>query len=95
VKMLLMMADATRIGEVRRDLAALGAPGYTVLAVAEGGGSTGIHTGDRVHPGALAMVMVVDDDAGADRLFDAMVRRRTEHGDPVSRFFLMPVERQA
>ncbi len=95
MKMLLMMADAARIDEVRRDLAALGAPGYTVLAVAEGAGRTGIHGGDRVHPGALALVMVVDEAERAERLFEEMVRRRTVHGDPVSRFFLLPVERQA
>ena len=95
MKMLLMMADATRIDSVRKDLATLGAPGYTVLPVAEGRGRTGIHTADRIHPGALAMVMVIDEDASADRLFDEMVKRRDAHGDLMSRLFLMPVERQA
>jgi hypothetical protein len=95
MKMLLMYADAARIDTLRKDLAALGAPGYTVIPVVEGGGRTGIHAGDRVHPGALALVMVIDEDAPADRLFDEMVRRRDAHGDMVSRLFLMPVERQA
>jgi nitrogen regulatory protein PII len=95
MKMVLMMADAARIDVVRRDLASLGAPGYTVIPVVEGGGRTGIHTGDRVHPGALALVMVVDEDARADRLFEEMAKRRDAHGDLMSRLFLMPVERQA
>ncbi len=95
MKMLLMMADAARIHTVKADLAELGAPGYTVIPVAEGGGRTGIHSGDRVHPGALAMVMVVDEDVAAGLLFDEMVKRRATHADDVSRLFLMPVERQA
>jgi nitrogen regulatory protein PII len=95
MKMLMMMADATRIDAVRKDLAALGAPGYTVLPVAEGRGRTGIHKADRIHPGALAMVMVIDEDNSADRLFDEMTKRRDAHGDLMSRLFLVPVERQA
>jgi nitrogen regulatory protein PII len=95
VKMILMMADATRVDAVRRDLAALGAPGYTVLPVAEGGGRTGIHAGDRVHPGALALVMVAEEDDKAERLFEELAKRRNAHGDLLSRLFLMPVERQA
>jgi hypothetical protein len=95
MKMVLMMADATRIEQVRKDLAAVGAPGYTVIPVAEGGGRTGVHTGDRVHPGALALVFVIDDAPNAERLFDEMVKRRDAHGDLVTRLFLLPVERQA
>ncbi len=95
MKMLMMMADATRIDMVRKDLASLGAPGYTVIPVAEGRGRTGIHTADRIHPGALAMVLVFDEAASADRLFDEMAKRRDAHGDLLSRLFLIPVERQA
>jgi hypothetical protein len=95
VKLVLMMADAARLEAVRGDLVALGAPGYTVIPVSEGGGRTGVHTGDRVHPGALAAVMVVEEDAAAERLFEDMVKRRDAHGDRVSRLFLIPVEREA
>jgi nitrogen regulatory protein PII len=95
MKLIMMFADAARVDVVRKDLAELGAPGYTVLPVAEGGGRTGIHTGDRVHPGALALVMVIDEDEPAVRLFDDLARRRDAHGDVLSRLFLMPVERQA
>ena len=70
MKLIMMFADAARVDVIRKDLAELGAPGYTVLPVAEGGGRTGIHTGDRVHPGALALVMVIDEDAPATQLFD-------------------------
>lgn len=95
MKMILMYADANRLDRVRRELATLQAPGYTVLPVVEGAGRTGLHTGDRVHPGALAQVTVIAEDADADRLFEALIQCRNECGDTVSRLFLMPVERQA
>ncbi len=95
MKLVMMMADASRVDALRSDLATLGAPGYTVIPIAEGGGRTGIHTGDRVHPGSLALVMVVDEDARADRLFDELAKRVRAQGDDISRLFLMPVERQA
>jgi nitrogen regulatory protein PII len=95
MKLVMFYADANRLDDVRRDLRELKAPGYTVLPVSEGAGKTGVHSGDRVHPGALALVMVIDEDGAADRLFDELARRRTEHGDHMSKLFLMPVERQA
>ena len=61
----------------------------------EGAGATGLHTGDRVHPGSLALVMVIVDDARAEPRFDELVRRRDAHGDHMSKLFLMPVLRQA
>jgi nitrogen regulatory protein PII len=95
MKMVLIYADANRLDVLRRELAELKAPGYTVIPVAEGAGRTGLHTADRVHPGALALVMVIDEDAAADRLFDELAKRRDAKSDHMSRLFLMPVERQA
>ena len=95
MKMIMILADATRLAEVRQALSHLGAPGYTVLPVEEGAGATGIHSGDRVHPGALALVMVILEDARADSLFDELVRLRDRQGDPMSKLFLLPVLRQA
>lgn len=95
MKLVMFYADANRLDAVRQDLAELHAPGYTVLPVVEGGGRTGVHAGDRVHPGALALVMVIAEDAAADHLFDELARRRDADGDHMSKLFLMPVERQA
>jgi nitrogen regulatory protein PII len=95
MKMILMYADATRLEAVRKCLKELDAPGYTVVPVEEGAGRTGVHTGDRVHPGALALVMVIEEDAKAEAMFDELVRRRDAHGDHMSKLFLMPVLRQA
>lgn len=95
MKMVLIVADAARVDAVRSDLAALGTPGYTVLPVSEGHGRTGVHAGDRVHPGALALVMVIDEDTRAQRVFEEMAKRRDAHGDSVSRLFMIPVEKEA
>ena len=95
MKMIMILADAARLDGVREALRELGAPGYSILPVEEGAGATGVHSGDRVHPGALALVMSIVEDAQADAMFDELARRRDQQGDPVSRLFLLPVLRQA
>jgi len=95
MKMILMMADAVRLDAIRHDLRELGASGYTALPVIEGAGRTGLHAGDRAHPGALVAVMVVEPGDRVIPLFDELVRRRDAAGDQVTRLFLVPVERQA
>ena len=95
MKMVLMMADAARLDAIRADLKELGAPGYTACPVLEGAGRTGIHAGDRVHPGGLVMLMIAADDADAAALFTELVRRRDAVADQVTRLFILPVERMA
>jgi len=95
MKMILIIADAARLEGCRNVLSEMGAPGYTALPVIEGAGRTGLRTGDRVHPGGLAAVLVIDEDAPADRIFEALAQRRDASGDRVTRIFLLPVERQA
>ena len=95
MKMILLMADGARLDDIRRDLAELRAPGYTVLPVEEGAGRSGTHAGDRVHPGAVALVLVVEEAGRADRTFDALCARRDARGDSITRLFLLPVERRA
>ena len=95
MKLVLIVADATRLESCRQVLRDLGAPGYTALPVTEGAGRTGLHAGDRIHPGGLATILVIDEDAPAVRLFEALAARRDASGDPVTRLFLLPVERQA
>ena len=92
--------DAQRVrqvldGLVENALRATPAGGVVTIAVEEGAGRTGVHTGDRVHPGSLALVMVIEEADRAEALFDELVRRRDAHGDHMSKLFLMPVLRQA
>ena len=95
MKMILLLADSERWPAIRDDLHAAGASGYSAMPVLEGAGRTGTHAGDRVHPGALVAVFVIESDETAARLFEGLVKRRDETRDRVSRFFLIPVERQA
>ncbi len=95
MKLVAMIADASRLDAIRGDLDAIGVPGYTVLPVAEGHGRTGWHAGDRVHPGALALVVVIEEDARATRVFEELLTRRDARGDAISRLFLSPVDRMA
>jgi nitrogen regulatory protein PII len=94
VKMLMVMADAARLDMLRGKLVEMGAPGYTVLPILSGAGQTGVHSGDRVHPGALAMVLVVAEAELAGRLFEGLKRCRDECGDTVTRIFVVPVEQR-
>ena len=95
MKLLWIVADAARLGDVQRTLREHGAPGWTVSPVIEGSGRTGVHSADRVHPGGLVNLLCVADDAAASVLFDAVVRARDAAEDSVTRLFLLPVERQA
>jgi nitrogen regulatory protein PII len=95
MKLVWVVADAARLEAVKHTLAAAGAAGWTVMAVEEGAGRTGVHAGDRVHPGALISVVVVADDALAPRLFEAVTTDRDAVGDRVTRVFQLPVERLA
>lgn len=95
MKLALIVADAARLDACREALRELGAPGYTALPVLEGAGRTGLHSGDRIHPGGLVTLLVVAEDAHADSLFEELTRRRDAAGDTITRLFLLPIERQA
>ena len=95
MKMVLVVADAAHIDALQDDLRALGAPGCTMMPVLEGHGRTGVHAGDRVHPGALVTLFTVVEDDDAPALFEGIVARRDAAGDAITRLFLLPVERQA
>lgn len=95
MKMILMMADAGRWPAIREEIRSLGAPGYSAIPVLEGAGRTGVHAGDRIHPGGLVAVFIVEPDEPATQLFEALARRRDAAQDRVSRLYLLPVEREA
>ncbi|HEU4334137.1 MAG TPA: hypothetical protein VFT32_06535 [Candidatus Eisenbacteria bacterium] len=95
MKMILCLVNAARLDALRGELAAAEASGYSVIPVAEGSGRSGVHAGDRVHPGALAAVFVVEEDARAAALFARLTAWRDAASDDLTRFFILPVERQA
>ena len=94
MKLLWIVADAARLAGVKQTLRAGNAPGWTISPVLEGAGRTGVHRADRVHPGALLNIFCVAEDDVATTLFEAVERSREANADPVTRLFLLPVERQ-
>jgi hypothetical protein len=95
MKMLWIVADASHLEAYRHALLTAGAPGYTLLPVLEGAGSTGTHAGDRVHPGALVALACVAEPARSEALFTAVLAAREAAGDRITRVFQWPVERMA
>lgn len=95
MKMLMIFADANRFEAVKRDLQELGAPGYSAIPVIEGSGRTGLHTGDRVHPGNLIALFAVASSDQIDGMFDLLREKRDKAGDAVTRLFVLPVEKQS
>lgn len=95
MKLLWVVADASRLEAMQYVLRDIGASGWTVSPVLEGAGLTGVHTADRIHPGALVNLFCVADDALASRLFEEVRSARDAAGDLITRLFLLPVEQQA
>lgn len=95
MRLLWVIADAAHLDQFKSALREAGAAGWTISPVIEGAGRTGVHTADRIHPGALVSIVCVTDDSLATRLFDALQTARDLAGDLVTRLFLLPVERQA
>ena len=95
MKLLWIVADAGRLVDLKQTLRESGAPGWTISPVLEGAGRTGVHRADRVHPGALLNIFCVAEDGIATKLFEAVDRARQAAADPVTRLFLLPVDRQA
>ncbi len=48
-----------------------------------------------MHPGVLVRLFAVVDDERAIPLFEALVQGRDAGADSITRFFLLPIERQA
>ena len=94
MKLLLAMVDADRLDAVKQAVTEFGVSGYSVMPVLEGAGESGVHAGRRTHPGSLVALWVVADDGQADDLFDTLVGKRDQAKDRVTRFFVLPVERQ-
>lgn len=95
MKMILVVADEARADAFSGYCAELGCGGYTMLPVLQGAGRTGVHAGDRVHPGGLVALFTILEDEKAHAVFDEVVRRRDASGDRISRLFILPVDRQA
>ena len=91
MSMLVVVTDSAAMPAFERALVENGDRGFTVLPTVSGRGRSGMHTGDRVHPGASSLLFLVlpeEDTASALRLLLA-VRDREQVGD-TTKIFSVP-----
>jgi hypothetical protein len=93
MRMLIVVTDPEAVREMERGLLAGGHHGFTVVPNAWGSGRTGLHTGDRVHPGGTSVLFsVVPDEAVAGVVAAIRQARDRAHAAEVTRVFSVPAE---
>ncbi len=78
MKLLVVVVDRDRVGEVTSLLDGAGVTGYSLLPDVLGKGETGAHLGTRAFPGENAMVLALVPPAGAAGLTEGL--RDIKHG---------------
>lgn len=89
--MLVVVTDADAMPAFKRALVESGDRGFTVLPTVSGRGRSGLHAGDRVHPGhsSLLFLVVPEEDAPAAIGLLRAVRDR-EQAAARTRIFSVP-----
>ena len=89
--MLVVVTDSDAMPAFERALVDSGDVGFTVVPTMSGRGRSGLHAGDRVHPGGSSVLFVVlpdEDEAAAAKVLRA-VRDRENVAD-TTRIFSLP-----
>ena len=93
MRMLVVVTEPEAVREIERGLLAGGHAGFTVMPNAWGSGRTGIHAGDRVHPGGTSVLFAVVPDEAAEGAVTAIRQARDgAHAREVTRIFSVPAE---
>jgi nitrogen regulatory protein PII len=93
MRMLLVVTEPEAVREMERSLLAAGHNGFTVVPNAWGSGRTGLHTGDRVHPGGTSVLFSVVPDEAVEGVVAAIRQARDRAGaGQVTRIFSVPAE---
>lgn len=89
--MLVVVTDSDAMPAFERALVDAGDLGFTVVPTVSGRGRSGLHAGDRVHPGASSVLFVVLPDTDTGRTL-ATLRgvRDGEHVGDRTRIFTLP-----
>ena len=89
--MLVVVADSDAMPAFERALVASGDHGFTVVPTVSGRGRSGLHAGDRVHPGGSSVLFLVlpDEDEEATVNVLRAVRDRENVAD-TTRIFSVP-----
>jgi hypothetical protein len=93
--MLVVIADSDAMPAFERALVDSGDHGFTVVPTVSGRGRSGLHAGDRVHPGGSSVLFLVvrDEDEQAAVSVLRAVRDRENVSDTTRIFSVPAVER--
>jgi nitrogen regulatory protein PII len=93
MRMLLVITDSEALKEFERGLVESGDRGFTIAPRVYGRGRSGMHAGDRVHPGASSMIFTVVPDADFEATLGFLRRVRDQAGAREStKIYALPVE---
>ncbi len=93
MRMLLVVTEPDAVREMERALLAGGHHGFTVVPNAWGSGRSGLHTGDRVHPGGTSVLFSVVPDEAVEGVVASIRQARDRAGaGQVTRIFSVPAE---
>ena len=77
MRLLVVVVDRDRVGEVTALLDGAGVTGYSLLPTVLGRGETGVHLGSRAFPGENTMVLALVGPAEAAGLTDGLLELKT------------------
>ena len=93
MRMLLVITDADAMREFERALLESGDRGFTVAPRVYGRGRSGMHAGDRVHPGASSMLFTVVPEKDLGETLGLLRAARDRAGaEAVTKIYSLPVE---
>jgi hypothetical protein len=91
--MILLSGDSEAISEIEKGFVRQELP-FTAISGAVGEGKSGLRSGDRIHPGGVAVFFTVVADDRIDSAVDRIAAERNRLGaDEMVKIFVLPVER--
>jgi hypothetical protein len=96
MRMLLVITDEGAMRELERALLEGGERGFTIAPRVYGRGKSGMHAGDRVHPGASSMLFTVVPESDLDETLGLLRAARDRAGAAaVTKIYSLPAEELA
>jgi hypothetical protein len=93
MRMLLVLTDTDAMKEFERALLESGDRGFTVAPRVYGRGRSGLHAGDRVHPGASSMLFTVVPEGDLAETLGLLRAARDRAGAAaLTKIYSLPVE---
>ncbi len=91
----MLVSDSEAMREFERVLIGEGHHGFTVMPAVAGSGRHGLHTGDRIHPGASSLLLAVVAKSDAPAMLELLRKTRDEAGGAGARIWTFDVDEVA